>query len=277
MFTLEDLLGVLRLEEIAADRYRAANLPMPHGVVLGGQLLGQAVVAAVAGHEGKTVKTLHMVFARSASPDAPLDIAVDPLHSGRALASTTVTIAQGETVCARALALLSADEADLIRHADESPDVKSAEDSPSPGSFSSAWDIRVVDGVDISDPDAVGPPELGVWVRFPGAPEDEAVNQALLAFATDGFLIGTAMRPHAGVGQSQAHVTLSTGVLSHTLTYHEPVSAAGWLLLDQRSPYAGRGRSYGQANVFDAGGRLVAAFVQDAMIRAKSADGSSRL
>ena len=85
------------------------------------------------------------------------------------------------------------------------------------------WEIRVVGGVDISDPEAVGPAELDVWTRFVGAPDDPAVSQALLAFATDGFLIGTAMRPHPGVGQAQAHRTLSTGVISHTLTFHEPV------------------------------------------------------
>ena len=83
----------------------------------------------------------------------------------------------------------------------------------------------MVGGVDISDPEAVGPAELDVWTRFVGAPDDPAISQALLAFATDGFLIGTAMRPHPGVGQAQAHRTLSTGVISHTLTFHEPVSA----------------------------------------------------
>ena len=135
------------------------------------------------------------------------------------------------------------------------------------GSGEGDWEIRVVGGVDISDPDAVGPAELDVWTRFVGAPDDPAISQALLAFATDGFLIGTAMRPHPGVGQAQAHRTLSTGVISHTLTFHEPVSAGEWMLLSHRSPYAGRGRSYGRADVFQGDGRLVASFVQDAMIR----------
>ncbi len=74
------------------------------------------------------------------------------------------------------------------------------------------------------------------------------------------FLIGTAMRPHAGVGQAQAHVTLSTGVLSHTLTYHERCPAAEWHFLQQRSSFAGNGRSYGQGDIFRrrrAAGRLV--------------------
>lgn len=92
--------------------------------------------------------------------------------------------------------------------------------------------------------------------------------QALLAYASDGFLIATAMRPHAGIGQSMAHVSVATTVLTQTLTFHEPFTAGDWLLLDQHSTYAGRGRSHGVAEVFDAGGRLVAAFSQDNMIRA---------
>jgi hypothetical protein len=123
------------------------------------------------------------------------------------------------------------------------------------------------DGVDLSDPEAIGPAELRVWTRFPGAPDDPAISQALLAYASDGFLIGTAMRPHAGVGQSMAHVSISTTVLTQTLSFHEQFSAADWLLLDQRSSWAGRGRSQGAGTVFTADGRLVASFTQVNMVR----------
>ena len=93
------------------------------------------------------------------------------------------------------------------------------------------------------------------------------MGQALLAYATDGFLIGTAMRPHEGIGQALSHVSISTSVLSHTLTFHEPIDASQWHLLAQESPYAGRGRSYGRANIFSDDGQVVASFVQDNMIR----------
>ena len=93
------------------------------------------------------------------------------------------------------------------------------------------------------------------------------MNQALLAYASDGFLIATAMRPHEGIGQSMAHVSVATTVLTQTLTFHEPFRAGDWLLLDQRSTYAGRGRSHGAADVFTADGRLVASFTQDNMVR----------
>jgi acyl-CoA thioesterase len=266
MVTIDGLLGSLTLEQVGEDRYRAPNADTGHGVVFGGQLMAQAIVAGLAGHEGKTVKTLHTVFARAGNPDAPVEVAVDRMHSGRAFASSAVTISQGDRLCTRSVVLLTADEPDFISHADPAPKL----DPPAAGETGTAegdWQIQIVDDVDISDPELVGPPDLDVWTRFAGAPDEPAVHQALLAFATDGFLIGTAMRPHAGVGQAQAHVTLSTGVISHTLTFHEPFSAGAWLLLSHHSTYAGRGRAFGRADVFRDDGALVASFVQDAMIR----------
>jgi len=270
LFTIEAILDALTLEPVGPDRYRATNLESDHHVVFGGQLLAQSVIAALADQEGKTVKTIHTVFARGASHEQGLDITVERMHTGRSVASSTVTISQGDRLCTRSLVLLSADEPDVIRHADEPRSTSRPEDVAGFVRGEGAWQIGIVGNVDISDPDLVGPPELDVWVRFAGAPEDPRIDQALVAYSTDGFLIGTAMRPHAGVGQAQAHVTLSTGVLSHTLTFHERCPAAEWHLLQQWSSYAGHGRSYGRGDIFREDGQLAASFVQDAMIRARS-------
>ena len=270
MFTMDAFLEALRLEPAGDDRYRATNLPAEHGVVFGGQLLGQSIMAGLAGQDGKSVKTIHTVFARGATPDSPLDLTVERMHGGRSVASSTVTISQGEQIVTRSLVLLSADEPDVIRHADEPRSSTSPDDVAGNLRGAGAWEIGVVGEVDLNDPDLVGPAELDVWIRFVGAPDDLATDQALVAYSTDGFLIGTAMRPHAGVGQAQAHRTLSTGVLSHTLTYHERCPASEWHLLQQWSSYAGHGRSYGRGDIFRADGGLAASFVQDAMIRARS-------
>jgi acyl-CoA thioesterase len=263
--TTDAVLATLELTEVGADRYRAANLE-GHAVVFGGQLLAQSIVAALRGNEAMAVKTIHSVFPRAGRPDAAVEIQVDRMHAGRSFASSTVTITQGDRLVTRSLVLMDAAEDDLIRHADAPAAMPSPDDAPG-SSEPNCWQFRFVDGVDIVDPDAVGPAELGVWTRFEGAPGDPVTGQALLSFATDGFLIGTAMRPHAGVGQAQAHKTLSTGVLSHTLTFHEPVDAGSWMLMANESPYAGHGRAYGRAHVFTSDGRLLASFVQDSMIR----------
>lgn len=263
MVAVDSILSAIELEPAGDGRYRAGHAEAGHGFVFGGQLLAQAVAAAAASQPGKLVKTLHTVFARGGSTEAPLDVSVTSIGGGRSVASVSVVIGQGDRVITQSVALMTADEPDLIRHAPPAPGLS----APTRAEASGDWEIEIVNGVDISDPDAVGPAELDVWTRFPGAPDDPVVGQALLAYATDGFLIGTAMRPHAGVGQALAHKTLSTTVLGHTLTFHEPVVAGEWMLMRHQSPYAGRGRSYGRADVFDSGGAVIASFVQDNMIR----------
>jgi acyl-CoA thioesterase II len=275
MFTIDEFLTALALESVGTDTYRGVNLQTAHGVVFGGQLLAQAVIAGSIGQEDKHVKTIHTVFSRGAALDLPLDIDVDRMHAGRSMASSMVTIRQGDRLCTRSLVLLSGDEADVIRHADTPRSPSTPDDVAGITRTTGAWEIGVVGAVDVNDPDLVGPPELDVWARFVGAPEDSGINQALLAFSTEPFLIGTAMRPHAGVGQSQAHKSLSTGVLSHTLTFHEAWSASEWHLLSHWSSYGGRGRSFGRGDVYGTDGQLVASFMQDAMIRPHSGSTSA--
>jgi acyl-CoA thioesterase II len=274
MPSIEDLLRSLDLQPADGGGFIGTNAD-EHGVIFGGQLLGQSIVAAAAGHPGKTVKTVHTIFARAGSATDPVEIAVDPVHDGRTFASTGVTISQSGRVCARSLVLLTADEPDLMRHADPAPELAGPDESKA--NAMGAWKIQVVGDVDVSNPEQVLPPDLDVWTRFDGAPDDPLTNQALVAYSTDAFLIGTAMLPHDGIGQAQAHKTLQTGVISHTLTFHEPLAAGEWFLLSHHGTYAGNGRVYGRANVFRPDGVLAASFVQDAMVRGRDPGSSAPL
>jgi len=129
-------------------------------------------------------------------------------------------------------------------------------------------EVRIVDDVDLLHADApVGPAELYLWTRLPGPSLDLTASQAVLAWATDGYLIATAMRPYAGIGQEQAHRTISTGVISEALSFHRSFDASQWLLIAMESPFAGGGRVYGRAHVFTEDGLLVASFAQESIIR----------
>jgi acyl-CoA thioesterase-2 len=274
----------LRPERVRDDRYRITNTgdAGARDVVFGGQFLAQAIVTAALRHPGKDVRSIQAVFARPGRIDAPTELAVESVHDGRTFASDTVTAWQGDRLCARFLVLLDVDEPDVVRHDAPMPPVTPPDDTPVtdqgllvyPGS-----ELRIVDGVDLWSVDApVGPAETFLWVRAPQLPDEPSVHQGVLAWATDGFLIATALRPHAGVGQDDAHRGLSTGVVAHTIVFHEPVRADEWLLLVHRSPYAGRGRTFGTADVFTETGHLVASYVQTNMVRyfadPASADGT---
>lgn len=268
MSTIDDVAEALDLERLGDHRFRASHLDEGHGVVFGGQLLAQSVIAACATVRDKELLSMHTVFARGGRFDEPLDVDVEVLHSGRSMASVGVTTRQSAGICTRATALLHAPDDDRIRHADPMPEGVGRPDDWATRTGPEFWDLRLVGDVDIMDPHVTGPAELRAWSRFPDAPDDLAHAEALLAYASDGMLIATAMRPHDGVGQALAHVSIATTVLTQTITFHERFRATEWLLLDQRSSYAGRGRSRGEGRVFTADGRLVASFGQDNMIRA---------
>jgi acyl-CoA thioesterase-2 len=268
--SVDDVLAALELDRLGPGRYEGASVASEGPVVFGGQLIGQAILAAAAEEPDKRVKSVHTVFARVGSSDAPVTFAVDKLHGGRTMASSSITASQGERLLARSLLMLDAAEDDLVRHADEAPATAGPEGAALRPPMLGGWDVRFADDVDLSDPQAVGPPELRIWSRFATGRKEPAVARALLSWSTVPFLIGTAMRPHAGVGQALAHRGISTGVLSHTVTFHDEFLAGEWLLLAQRSNFTGGGRAFGSGEVFAEDGRLIATYAQESLLRARS-------
>jgi acyl-CoA thioesterase II len=277
--SLEDTLA---LEETGPGLYRAQNMSSdelgPHGrpaFIVGGQMLGQAIVAAHAADPGKRVKSIQAIYARSGRPALPLDIAVEVMHTGRSVSSVTVTFRQPERLVCRALVLLDAGERDVLRYAVDQPSRPGPDAAQdllvgTMASLESASDseVRLIGDPDLLfSGDTPGPAELSVWVRWRVRSQDQTVHQALSAFYTNMFLIGAAMRPHQGVGYAGAHQTLSTGPLSHTIVYHEPVDAGQWSLLNVHAVHAGAGRSFGYGDLVSHDGTLVASFAQVNMIR----------
>lgn len=262
------ILQSLALERLGDSAFRAESVrDERRPVIFGGQIMAQMIVAASRFEPAKAVKSLHVVFARSGTTSRPVQIELYPVHVGRTLASVTATVAQGERVLAEGLLLLDAGEPDVIRHQVPVAQAGRPQDAQPAAATYPGTEFRLGDGVDLMTTAATGPPEVNVWVRFSHVPDDLALHQALLSWYTDGLLIGAAMRPHEGIGQEQAHETLSTGVIAHTLTFHEHVRADQWLLIANRSLYAGAGRSYGEGHVFTEDGTLAASFVQENMIR----------
>ena len=246
----------------APDQENPAN-----AIIGGGQLLGQAIVAATRSQPEKEVKTVHMVFSRAGWGTDPLYLTIDTVHAGGSYGTVGITFEQKGRPISKGVVMLTVPDPDLIRHAREMPVMDGPDHPDTKLDVKGAWDLGTVAGADPFVPGDKGPPEYPMWVRFSGAPDDNAINQALVAYVTNFHLISAAMRPH-DLRPEQAHTEISTGVNSHTVTFHDPVPAGAWFLLDQGAPYAGRGRVYGRGDVFTEGGTLVASYVQDAMVRA---------
>jgi len=164
------------------------------------------------------------------------------------------------------LLLLDAGAPDTIRGAAEAPDVPPPEACPQLDMGVTGRELRSVDDA-YRRHDEIGPPEIFTWARFRDDPGHEAMHAALLAESTTHWTIAAAMRPHAGVSQAQAHVTLSTGVLATTIAFHDAVDVTEWLLYANPAIYAGRGLVQGDGRVFTRDGRLVASYTIQGMVR----------
>jgi acyl-CoA thioesterase II len=246
-------------------------------VVFGGQILAQMIIAAyldrqVGRTDSKEVKSIHAIFARAGDYNAPIQYEVDRMHDGRTMGSDTVTFSQGGRIMSRGLILWSAPEPDLIRHTAEveMPAVVGPEhpgNRPDGRVFPGSTAF-IVEGINTwSDEQEIRPPLQDVWTRYPET-YAQPVNQAILSWATDGFLIGTSMLPHEGYHEGLAHKKISTGVVSHTLNFHDRFEANEWLLLANESIWAGRGRTHGRCTIWTEDGRLVATYTQDSLVRA---------
>jgi len=263
----EELPDVLKLDELEPGRFRVRQpreAAEGRDVVFGGQYLAQMLMAAERMNGGKDVKSIHAIFARVGTYTQPIELVAEEMQGGRTWASHTISAMQGGRLLARGMVLSSIDDPDLMRHSPAAPA------APPPGgppvsilSFEGAV-TTAAGSVDLSG----DVPCDKVWHRYPGHFTSVAANQAILAWATNGQLIGLAMKAHRDtVDISQAHRTLSTGVIGHTINFHERFDVGAWLLISQEATYAGRGRVHGRGLVFTEEGRLVASFTQDSMAR----------
>lgn len=267
--TLPDILALDDLGDGVYSAPHPADDPEGRNIVFSGQLMAQMIMAADRSVDSAhDVKSLHTVFSRAGTYDHPMQLRLDTTHAGRLFGSTTITAMQNDRLLSRGMALLNNYEADFLRHAVVAPDVPGP-DSVAPDEhahgFPGAESRTVLDGSSVGRD---GTPRLAFWTRMPEGSDSVAANQAMLAWAQPGDLIGLAFKAHPGaVSIDDVHVTLSTGVIAHTVHFHERFDVGEWLLIEEWTTAVGHGRIAGEGRVFDQAGKLVSTFSQDSMAR----------
>jgi acyl-CoA thioesterase-2 len=238
-------------------------------VVEGSQMLGQSIVAAMRHAPGRRVVSAHMVFLRGTDAARPLHFELAELSAGRTFSAVAAQVHQGGRCSAAGTLLLDATAPPVVSHAADAPAVPGPYDCAPYDMGVTGRDLRVVDGAYSNDSDApLGPPLVDCWVRFRQVPEDPAIHAGLLAQFTGHIPIAAALRPHDGVGQDQAHRTLSMGINAINLSLHRDVRADRWMLYRHLSTYAGDGMTHAECRVHDEDGQLLASFNVEAMVRA---------
>ena len=263
-----DLLRLIDVEPNGVGKFvGAAYGDTARNVVEGGQLLGQAIAAAAKTTPGQRVVSASMIFAKAATFDAPIDVTVEVLRSGRTFSTLEARIEQGGGLRSAALLLMDAGADDVIRASAAMPDVAGPNDSVPYDFGLTGREIRVVDGAYDLDPQRVGPPEIYAWIRFRDAPTESYLHTALLSQAMTHWTIASALLPHEGFGEANAHVTLSTGIMQISATFHQEVDATDWHLYANEAIHAGAGLAGGTGRVFRQDGQLVASYTVLAMVR----------
>ncbi|HKK01137.1 MAG TPA: acyl-CoA thioesterase II [Desulfuromonadales bacterium] len=281
----EELLSHLALERLEDNLFRGQSRDLGGKSVFGGQVLGQALLAAHQTIEGRDVHSLHGYFLRPGDPQTPIIYDVERIRDGRSFATRrVVAIQHGQAIFNAAVSFQSAEEG--FDHQLTMPEV------PGPEGLTSfielrrqaaerlpparrevltrerPIELRPVRPNDLFSPERRQPYQQ-VWIRAKGTlPDSDALHRAVLAYASDFSLLGTAFLPH-GLSFYQPGVMAAS--LDHAMWFHRPFRADEWLLYAMDSPSASFGRGLARGSIYSFDGRLVASVAQEGVMRRRQA------
>jgi acyl-CoA thioesterase-2 len=278
---LDGLIELLDLEELEVNIFRGRSPEEPRQRVFGGQVAGQALVAAGRTVERGIVHSLHAYFLRPGDVAAPILYQVDRIRDGRTFTTRRVVAIQH----GKAIFHLSAS----FQPEEPGPDHQiPMPEAPDPDTLPTyeeriaplldrmpeglrQWmtrdrpiDVRAVDFVDPFHPVARPPSQL-VWIRAHGRlPDPLLLHQCIVAYASDLSLLDTATLPHAIAWNDPGYVMAS---LDHAMWFHRPFRADEWLLYAQESPSAHGARGFTMGHLFTREGTIVVSVAQEGLIR----------
>ncbi len=282
---LDQLVALLDLEEIEVNLFRGRSPQEGSQRVFGGQVAGQALVAAGRTVEAGAVHSLHAYFLRPGDPSVPLLYQVDRIRDGRSFTTRRVSAIQH----GRPIFHLSASfqrEEEGLSHQIEMPDAPDPESLPRWSEFMAPllgdapaeirrWmererpiDARHVNPVNPLAPDKAPPRQL-VWIRADGKlPDSPLLHQCVMAYASDMTLLDTVSLPHAIAWTDRSYQMAS---LDHAMWFHRSFRADEWLLYAQESDTASGARGFATGRVFTLDGRLVVSVAQEGLMRSVAA------
>ncbi|TNE41006.1 MAG: acyl-CoA thioesterase II [Alphaproteobacteria bacterium] len=278
---LEDVLALLDLETLEENLFRGVSPQSSWQRVFGGQVIGQAMVAAGRTVDDRVAHSLHAYFLRPGDPQVPIIYEVDRIRDGRSFTTRTVTAIQhGRAIFSMGISYQIQEGG--LEHQFDMPDVPGPEDLPSdleirrqeaerlPEEMRARWlrprpiEIRHVEPRDFLNP-GKGEPRNHVWFRAVAPmPDDMLLQQCVLAYASDMTLLDTCILPH---GISWMNPRLQSASLDHAMWFHHPFKVDDWLLYAQDSPAASGGRGINRGSIYTRDGKLVASVAQEGLIR----------
>ncbi len=280
---LDELVDLLALEQIEVNLFRGQSQDLGWGTVFGGQVLGQALSAAVQTvPEERHVHSLHGYFLRPGAVDMPIVYEVDRIRDGNSFTTRRVVAIQKGRPIFNLAASFQVQEAGF-EHQEPMPDAPDPLSVPTQQAQAEAYrhtlpefllsqafgerpfEMRPLGtALDPTNPE-VGPPRRMFWFKA-SAPlaDDPALHRYLLAYASDFGFLTTAMRPHA---VSWLTPGMQVASLDHAMWFHQDFRVDQWMLHVVDSPSAHGGRGLVRGQVFTQDGVLVASTIQEGLMR----------
>ena len=278
---VQDLLAILDLEVLEQNLFRGRSPQVGWQRVFGGQVIGQALVAASRTVEGRSPHSLHGYFLLPGDPKVPIIYDVERIRDGRSFTTRRVKAIQHGQPIFTLSASFHIDEPGLS-HQMAMPDVPKPDQLPSESEIRERVmplmpdpvrayfererpiELRPVEFKRYMTRDGLDP-YFNVWIRATGTlPEDPAIHQAVLAYASDMTLLDSTLVAH---GRTVFEREIQAASLDHALWFHRPFRADEWLLYAQDSPFAGGARGFARGSIFTSDGVLVASVAQEGLIR----------
>jgi len=278
---VDGLIEILDLEELEVNVFRGRSPQENRQRVFGGQVAGQALVAAGRTVERGSVHSLHAYFLRPGDPAKPILYEVDRIRDGRTFTTRRVVAIQHGQAIFNLAASFQPDEAGPEHQAamPEAPDPDTlpgleeriALVKDSLPREAREWltrdrpiDVRPVEPGNPFRP-TKRPPRQLVWIRASRRlPDEPLLHQCVVVYASDLTLLDTAALPHAIAWTDPRYVMAS---LDHAMWFHRPFRADEWLLYAQESPAAHGARGFTMGHLFTRDGLLVVSVAQEGLIR----------
>jgi acyl-CoA thioesterase II len=286
---IQDLLAILDLEQLEVNLFRGRSPQVGWQRVFGGQVIGQALVAACRTVDvaGRPPHSLHAYFLLAGDPKVPIIYEVDRIRDGKSFTTRrVVAIQHGEAIFTMAVSF-HRDEPGMSHQA-QMPAVPRPEELPDESEIKARVLPLMPDPVrryyERERPIEWRPVELDrylgkriadgrfhVWIRATGRlPDEPAIHQCVLAYASDMLLLDSALIPH---GRTVFEKTLMAASLDHALWFHRPFRADEWLLYAHDSPNLSGSRGLSRGLIFARDGMLVASVAQEGLLRERTDDG----
>jgi acyl-CoA thioesterase-2 len=285
---IQDVLAILDLETLEVNLFRGRSPQSRWQRVFGGQVIGQALVAACRTVDDVAVRpphSLHAYFLLGGDPKVPIIYEVDRIRDGKSFTTRRVNAIQhGRAIYSMSVSFHVAEEG--LTHQLEMPAVPLPDALPSEAEIKDHILPRMPDPVrryyQSERPIELRPVEYGrylgekleggryhMWIRATGRlPDEPAIHQCVLAYASDMTLLDAALIPH---GRTVFNEDIMAASLDHSLWFHRPFRADEWLLYAQDSPNLGGSRGFSRGSIFASDGTLVASVAQEGLLRQRRA------